>query len=124
MASWRKIKRASVWSWRREAAGGVRNDLSEAASQSDDTKLKTKAERDCVFYSVRDERALSHSGTCGGRGGSALAFQTGCANCQIETGRKFGFSHSWLESAKAGSMMPLNPIMGQAYACIAKAPLK
>lgn len=32
-------------------------------------------------------------------------------------------SHFWLESAKAGSMMPLNPIMGQAYACIAKAPL-
>ncbi|MGO9585338.1 MAG: hypothetical protein ACLP2Y_03890 [Limisphaerales bacterium] len=29
----------------------------------------------------------------------------------------------WLESAEAGSMMPLNPIMGQANACIAKAPL-
>jgi hypothetical protein len=29
----------------------------------------------------------------------------------------------WLESAKAGLMMPLNPIMGQAKACIAKAPL-
>jgi hypothetical protein len=33
-------------------------------------------------------------------------------------------SHIWLEPAKAGSMMPLNPIMGQANACIAKAPLK
>jgi hypothetical protein len=30
----------------------------------------------------------------------------------------------WLDLAKAGSMMPLNPIMGQANACIAKAPLK
>jgi len=29
----------------------------------------------------------------------------------------------WLEPAEAGSMMPLNPIMGQANACIAKAPL-
>ena len=73
-------------------------------------RCKLNAESRCVFSADPRRTRVGYSGTHVGRGSSALAFQADCVNRHLETGRKSGFS--------------VNPIMGQANACLAKAPLK
>jgi len=51
-------RHASVWRWRRKAAGGRRNGMSEAVRRSGAASARRKRARLRFSSSVRDERAL------------------------------------------------------------------